>query len=55
LLFGNDQLSVFVGDAFSVALLTAVVLALFLPFAPGMVARLRGRSGTRKLAFSDDD
>jgi TctA family transporter len=55
LLFGNDQLRVFVGDPFSVALLTALLLAPLLPFLPGIVARLRGRSGAGKLTFSDDD
>jgi TctA family transporter len=55
LLFSNDEASVFVGDPFAITLLTAATLALLLPFLPKIVGRLSGRSGGRKLAFSDDD
>ncbi|MFE9204146.1 tripartite tricarboxylate transporter permease [Micromonospora sp. NPDC007230] len=54
---GNGDLTVFLHRPLTVAILALALLALLLPYAPKVVARLRGRpvEGTTKLAFADED
>ncbi|MCW3839727.1 tripartite tricarboxylate transporter permease [Micromonospora yasonensis] len=54
---GNGDLTVFLHRPLTVAILALALLALLLPYAPKVVARLRGRpvEGTSKLAFADED
>jgi putative tricarboxylic transport membrane protein len=54
---GNGDLSVFVTRPLSLAILLLAAAALLLPYAPRVVARLRGQDPdeARKLAFADED
>ncbi len=54
LLISNGDATVFVTRPLTVILLSLAVLALAIPHIPGVVARIRGRSGVR-LAFGEDD
>ncbi|GGM71317.1 tripartite tricarboxylate transporter permease [Dactylosporangium sucinum] len=54
---GNGDLTVFLRRPLTVAILLLALVALVLPYAPRIVARLRGRKtvGAGKLAFADED
>ncbi|MGN6576223.1 MAG: tripartite tricarboxylate transporter permease [Nocardioides sp.] len=54
---GDGDLSVFVARPLSLVILVIAALALLLPYAPRIVARLRGQDPdeARKLAFADED
>ena len=52
---GGDP-GVFLDRPLTVGLLSAALVALVLPYAPSILARLRGRSGpTGRLAFGEGD
>src|SRR6266542_114608 len=55
LLISNNDLSVFVTRPLTVTLLALALLALVLPYAPRIVARLRGDRTAARLAFGEDD